>query len=124
MNGAESLVRTLVGGGVEFVLCEPRRLQDEFSIADAGRDPVAPTVLWDRLASGERRNVGFPDFCRLVEAFGFELRRVSGSHHIYSHPSVPRPLSLQLRQREAKPYQISQFLEIVAEYGLTMEPPR
>jgi HicA toxin of bacterial toxin-antitoxin, len=68
------------------------------------------------------RNVGFAEFCRLVEAFGFKLRRVSGSHYIYSHPEVPRPLSLQPRQREAKPYQISQFLEIVEEHGLTMEP--
>ncbi len=68
------------------------------------------------------RNVGFAEFCRLVEAFGFKLRRVSGSHYIYSHPEVPRPLSLQPRQREAKPYQISQFLEIVEEHRLTMEP--
>ena len=68
------------------------------------------------------RNVGFAEFCRLVEAFGFKLRRVSGSHYIYSHPEVPRPLSLQPRQREAKPYQISQFVEIVEEHGLTMEP--
>ncbi len=68
------------------------------------------------------RNVGFAEFCRLVEAFGFKLRRVSGSHYIYSRPEVPRPLSLQPRQREAKPYQISQFLEIVEEHGLTMEP--
>ena len=49
-------------------------------------------------------------------------RRVSGSHHIYSHSKVPRPLSLQPRQRQAKPYQISQFLEMVAEYALTIEP--
>jgi len=35
------------------------------------------------------RNVGFAEFCRLVEAFGFKLRRVSGSHYIYSHPESP-----------------------------------
>ena len=81
-------------------------------------------MLWDRLTSGDMKNVGFTEFCRLVEAFGFKLRRVSGSHYIYSHPNVPRPLSLQPRQREAKPYQISRFLEMVEEYGLTMEPRR
>ena len=70
------------------------------------------------------KNVGFAEFCRLVEAFGFKLRRVSGSHHIYSHSKVPRPLNLQSRQSEAKPYQISQFLDMVEEYGLTMEPRR
>jgi predicted RNA binding protein YcfA (HicA-like mRNA interferase family) len=81
-------------------------------------------MLWDRLTSGDMKNVGFTEFCRLVEAFGFKLRRVSGSHYIYSHPNIPRPLSLQPRQREAKPYQISQLLEMVEEYGLTMEPRR
>jgi hypothetical protein len=70
------------------------------------------------------RNVGFTEFCRLVEAFGFRLRRVSGSHHIYSHVKVLRPLSLQSRHGEAKPYQISQFIDMVEEYGLTMEPRR
>ena len=81
-------------------------------------------TLWDRLATGDTRNVGFTEFCRLIEAFGFTLRRVSGSHYIYTHPKVPRPLSLQPRQREAKPYQIAQFLEMAEEYDLKMEPRR
>jgi predicted RNA binding protein YcfA (HicA-like mRNA interferase family) len=68
--------------------------------------------------------VGFTEFCRLVEAFGFELRRVSGSHHIFRHRQIPRPLSLQFRNGEAKPYQIAQFLDMVKEFGLTMEPPK
>jgi len=80
--------------------------------------------LWDRLVAGDTRNVGFVEFRRLVEAFGFTLRRISGSHHIYTHPQVPRPLSLQPRQREAKPYQIRQFLEMVHTYGLLMERRR
>jgi predicted RNA binding protein YcfA (HicA-like mRNA interferase family) len=80
--------------------------------------------LWNRLAAGDMRNVGFTEFRRLVEAFGFKLRRVSGSHHIYRHPEVPRPLSLQPHQREAKPYQISQFLDMVEEHGLKMERRR
>lgn len=81
-------------------------------------------VLWDRISDGDLRNVGFTEFRRLVESFGFELRRISGSHHIYRHPRVSRPLSLQPREREAKPYQIRQFLEIVREFGLTMEGRR
>lgn len=80
--------------------------------------------LWARLRDREMRNIGFDEFCRLVEAFGFELRRVSGSHHIYRHPSVPRPLSLQPRAGEAKPYQIRQFLEIVEQHDLMMERRR
>jgi hypothetical protein len=66
--------------------------------------------------------VGSAEFCRLIEAFGFELRRVSGSHHIYRHPRVPRLLSLQPRNGEAKPYQIAQFMSVVEEFGLSMEP--
>ncbi|HVC57446.1 MAG TPA: type II toxin-antitoxin system HicA family toxin [Stellaceae bacterium] len=77
--------------------------------------------MFERLVAGDRRNVAFGEFCRLVEAFGFTLRRVSGSHHIYRHRDSPRPLSLQPYDGEAKPYQIVQFLEIVEECGLTME---
>jgi hypothetical protein len=80
--------------------------------------------LWGRLEAGDLRNIGFAEFRRLIEAFGFEFRRVSGSHHIYRHPQVPRPLSLQPRDREAKPYQIRQFLAMVEEFGLTMERRR
>jgi len=31
---------------------------------------------------------------RLVEAFGFELRRSSGSHHVFVHPDVRELLNL------------------------------
>ena len=81
-------------------------------------------ALWDRLVAGDLRNVGFAEFRRLIEAFGFELRRISGSHHIYRHPKVPRPLSLQSRNRQAKPYQIAQFVDMVQEFGLKMERPQ
>ncbi len=80
--------------------------------------------LLDRVSAGDTRNVSFTEFCRLIEAFGFTLRRVSGSHYIYIHPQVPRPLSLQPRQGEAKPYQIAQFVEIVEEFELKMEPEK
>ena len=80
--------------------------------------------LWRRLASGDLRNVGFVEFRRLIESFGFRLRRISGSHYIYTHPKATRPLSLQPRNREAKPYQIAQFLDMVREFGLTIEHRR
>jgi hypothetical protein len=65
-------------------------------------DPVTRSrqqQLWDRLAAGDLRNVAFAEFRRLIESFGFRLRRVSGSHYIYTHPQVPRPLSLQPRSQ-------------------------
>jgi hypothetical protein len=39
-----------------------------------------------RIARGEVTNVGFADICKLAEGLGFELRRVSGSHHVSSIP--------------------------------------
>lgn len=81
-------------------------------------------ALWDRIASGDTRNVGFDEFRRLLEAFGFTLRRIGGSHHIYTHPDVPRPLSVQPHRSDAKPYQIRQFVEMVEQYGLRLEARR
>ena len=58
---------------------------------------------------------------RLVEAFGFELSRTSGSHHIFSYPEVPELLNLQEVRGQAKPYQIRQFLRLVERYALEMK---
>lgn len=63
----------------------------------------------------------FRDFQRILEAFGFALDRINGSHHNYRHPRVSRPLSVQPRGNMAKPYQIQQFLDIVEEFGLKMD---
>ena len=70
---------------------------------------------------GRSRNVRFADMRGLVEAFGFTLTRVSGSHHIFAHPDVPVLVNLQEVGGQAKPYQIRQFLKLVEEYNLTLE---
>ncbi len=59
--------------------------------------------------------------CRLVEAFGFRRKRVSGSHHIFAHDGIPGPVNLQEVRGEAKPYQIRQFLRLVERYNLKLE---
>ncbi|MCL4262329.1 MAG: type II toxin-antitoxin system HicA family toxin [Anaerolineae bacterium] len=76
--------------------------------------------LLEKILSGSK-NVRFNDFVRLVEAFGFELARVNGSHHIFEHPNVPEVLSLQNHKGQAKPYQIRQFLQLVEQYNLELE---
>ena len=83
--------------------------------------PVNPRKLLERLAGGSARNVRFAHFRRLVEAFGFRLKRVSGSHHIFSHPRVPEVANLQEVSGEAKPYQIRQFMRLVERYNLKLE---
>jgi len=81
---------------------------------------MKPRKLLQRILGGSR-NVRFDDFRRLVEAFGFTLVRISGSHHIFSHPDAPELVNLQAVNGEAKTYQIRQFLKLVEEYNLTLE---
>jgi predicted RNA binding protein YcfA (HicA-like mRNA interferase family) len=79
--------------------------------------------LLQRLLTGSK-NVRFSDVQVVVEAFGFQLARISGSHHIYVHPDVPDLINLQDVNGKAKPYQIKQFLEIVERYNLELENER
>ncbi len=67
------------------------------------------------------KNIAFADAVLLAEAFGFTLARVSGSHHIFEHPSVAEIVNFQNVKGQAKPYQIRQFLRIVEEYNLTLD---
>ena len=73
------------------------------------------------MTRGAVRNVAFLDMVNLVEGFGFRLVRVTGSHHIFEHPSITNAVNLQSVREEAKPYQIRQFLRTVEKYGLTLE---
>ena len=77
--------------------------------------------LLRRLQSGAVHNVRFGDMWTLVEAFGYHLSRINGSHHIFVHPNVPELLNLQEVGGKAKPYQIRQFLKYVELYNLIME---
>ena len=81
---------------------------------------VKPSKLFSRLVASPQ-SMRFRDFQRVLGAFGFELDRITGSHHHYRHPRSTRPLSIQPRGNMAKPYQVVQFLDIVEEFGLTME---
>ena len=81
---------------------------------------MKPRKLLQRILGGSR-NVRFDEMCKLVEAFGFTLARVSGSHHIFSHTDVPEVVNLQEVGGQAKPYQIRQFLKLVEENNLTLE---
>ncbi len=76
--------------------------------------------LFKRILRGAR-NVRFADPVALVEAFGFRLSRVSGSHHIFVHPDIPELLNLQEVGGQAKPYQIRQWLRLVERYNLRLE---
>ena len=68
-----------------------------------------------------RGAVAFRDLERLLVALGFRLARTSGSHRIYVHPKVPRPLSVQPAGKDAKPYQVRQLRDMIEEFGLSLE---
>jgi predicted RNA binding protein YcfA (HicA-like mRNA interferase family) len=68
------------------------------------------------------KNIRFGDFVKLIEAFGFVPERITGSHHIFSHPDVPQTISAQpYPHNQAKPYQVKQFLKVVEQYELTLD---
>lgn len=75
--------------------------------------------LLRKILSGSK-NIRFNELAAVVEAFGFRLARVSGSHHIYEHPVVPEIVNIQDYKGKAKPYQIRQFLELVEQYNLSI----
>lgn len=77
--------------------------------------------LLRRLYSGALNNVSFNDFTDLVRGYGFELDRVSGSHHIFRHPDVAEGLNIQPIRGEAKTYQIRDFLRLVANNDISLE---
>jgi predicted RNA binding protein YcfA (HicA-like mRNA interferase family) len=76
--------------------------------------------LFKKILSGSG-NIPFVDMVKVVEAFGFRLSRINGSHHIFTHAAIPKLLNLQDRAGKAKPYQIRQFLALMEVYNLSME---
>ncbi len=68
-----------------------------------------------------KSNVRFTDACKLAEAFGFRLDRITGSHHIFEHTGIPELVNLQDVKGKAKPYQVRQLLALVEKYDLKLE---
>lgn len=80
---------------------------------------MKPRKTLQKILAGSR-NIRFEDMRRLVEGFGFELARVNGSHHIFTHLRVSELVNIQKVRGEAKPYQIRQFLKLVELYNLQL----
>jgi predicted RNA binding protein YcfA (HicA-like mRNA interferase family) len=76
--------------------------------------------LFKHVISGAE-NIRFADLVSVVEAFGFRLARISGSHHIFTHAGIRELLNLQEVKGKAKAYQIRQFLTLMDQYNLVME---
>lgn len=78
--------------------------------------------LYERLLASRKQTIAFRDFEKLLAAFGFQLARTTGSHRQYVHPELIRPFPVQRAGKDAKAYQVREFLELVEEHGLYIEP--
>ena len=67
------------------------------------------------------KNVKFNELETLIKAFGFELARINGSHHIYNRDDIPEIINIQNRKGQVSPYQVKQFLAIIEKYQLTLD---
>ncbi len=67
------------------------------------------------------KNVRFLEVKSIVEAFGFKLSRISGSHHIFTHSNLSEIVNLQNVNGRAKSYQVKQFLRLVERYNLELK---
>ena len=81
---------------------------------------VKAQKILQKVLSGSK-NIAFADFVVLVEAYGFHLSRVRGSHHIFVHPGVRELVNLQDVKGQVKPYQVKQFMSLVERYNLDFE---
>ncbi len=81
---------------------------------------VKKSKLLKKILSGSK-NIRFDEFTGLIIAFGFTFERISGSHHIFSHPAVPQTIAVQpIPGGQAKPYQVRQFMKLVERHHLEL----
>ena len=81
---------------------------------------MTPRKAWARIESGNL-DLRFDDLLRLAQAFGIELARTRGSHHILVHARLQIMLNLQPAAGKAKRYQLRQLKAAVQEHGLRLE---
>ena len=82
---------------------------------------VKSSKLYEKLARSPSQIISFADFDRLLRAFGFVHDRTVGSHRQYVHMRVPRSLPVQPTGKDAKRYQVREFLDMIEEFGLSIE---
>ena len=76
--------------------------------------------LYARLLANPSQVISFREFTGLIKAFGFEHQRSKGSYQSFAHPDCPKLLVIQPKGKDAKRYQVREFLALVGEYDLHM----
>jgi predicted RNA binding protein YcfA (HicA-like mRNA interferase family) len=77
--------------------------------------------LYARLLADPGATLSFREFELLLHAFGFVHGRTKGSHRSYIHLACNRPLVVQPKGKDAKRYQVREFLGMIEQYDLTMD---
>lgn len=73
--------------------------------------------LYERVLNNPQ-DVRFSDICKLSELFGFSFKGGKGSHRAYTREGIDVILNFQNVNGKAKPYQVRQLLNIVADFNL------
>jgi predicted RNA binding protein YcfA (HicA-like mRNA interferase family) len=77
-----------------------------------------PSKLYGQLLANPNMIISFRDFMRMLEAFGFVHKRTKGSHRSYRHSKVPSVVTIQPIGKDAAPYQVDRFLELMKQFDL------
>jgi hypothetical protein len=64
------------------------------------------------------KKIRFTRVCQIVEAFGFQTRKGTGSHRVYYRDGVREILNFQDESGRAKAYQVRQFIKVIEKYNL------
>jgi predicted RNA binding protein YcfA (HicA-like mRNA interferase family) len=75
--------------------------------------------LYQKLLDG--RNLTFVEFEKLLAAFGYVYVGRKGSHASWRHPETGDKRIIQPKGKDAKRYQVDQFLDIVEKSALTLD---
>jgi predicted RNA binding protein YcfA (HicA-like mRNA interferase family) len=75
--------------------------------------------LYDKLITG--RQLTFAEFQKLLEAFDYKHVRTNGSHQIYRRDDIRDKRVIQPQGKDAKPYQVQQFLDMIELYALQLD---
>jgi len=74
----------------------------------------------DKLIAAIRNNpadVRFDDACKVALWLGFEARRSSGSHMVFTRSGEVRQINFQNHSGKLRPYQAEQLIEMLDRYG-------
>ena len=71
--------------------------------------------LLDAIRQKRYRGVRFAELTKLVEAYGCVLARVKGSHYIYTHSRLNRPIVIPYHGSDVKPGVCRQVVKTLLE---------